>query len=71
MNEVKQEAQAGFISGQLHDDCDPLCQQNLKKVETGVKSESLLVRVYWRWYRVGLRCRPKKAEAYLAEGLAC
>jgi hypothetical protein len=53
------EYRAGRQSGLLHNDSDPLCQDNLRKMQLGIKNDVSLVRAYWKGYKTGYNERNK------------
>ncbi len=54
---LQKEFGAGYTSGFQHDPNDPLCQANIRKIETGVNSTEPLVKSYWLGYQSALRDR--------------
>jgi hypothetical protein len=52
------EFEAGKQSGLKHLDSSVLYQENLRKMELGLKDEEYpLVRAYWKGYRTGMELR--------------
>lgn len=52
---LEKEFGAGYTSGFQHDSNDPLCRDNIRKMESGVNAEEPAVKSYWLGYRAAIR----------------